>query len=187
MHAASHTPPPTLNPQALTTQHPCVGREISDSLLYFNDQGAASPTPVAPQPPCSCLLTTLTPDAHFWPGDRAQDEQPTLQGGPSHTGAHDAHNSHRAIPLEPHRVPQEPTVRSAYSSGLRCSACRFPRQMKAACTAASLPLAPRPSPLTPRPSPSPLAPRPSRSTLRPLAPHASPLSHISIAPCPLPL
>ena len=44
------------------------------------------------------LLTTLTPDAHFWPGDRAQDEQPTLQGGPSHTGAHDAHNSHRAVP-----------------------------------------------------------------------------------------
>eukprot|EP00964_Phaeocystis_antarctica_P055366 scaffold32569_cov64-Phaeocystis_antarctica.AAC.1 len=63
---------------------------------------------LAPQPPCSRLLTR-TPDAqHFWPGDRAQDEQPTLQAGPSHTGAHDAHNSHRAVPLEPHRVPQEP-------------------------------------------------------------------------------
>eukprot|EP00964_Phaeocystis_antarctica_P013409 scaffold7342_cov82-Phaeocystis_antarctica.AAC.1 len=53
---------------------------------------------LAPQPPCSRLLTTLTPDAHFWPGDRAQDEQPTPQAGPSHTGAHDAHNSHRAVP-----------------------------------------------------------------------------------------
>eukprot|EP00964_Phaeocystis_antarctica_P006792 scaffold3672_cov66-Phaeocystis_antarctica.AAC.1 len=44
----------------------------------------------APQPPYSRLRTTRTPNAHFWPGDRAQDEQPTLQAGPSHTGAHDA-------------------------------------------------------------------------------------------------
>eukprot|EP00964_Phaeocystis_antarctica_P070244 scaffold42743_cov68-Phaeocystis_antarctica.AAC.2 len=106
-----------LNPQLLTTQHLVFGREISDSLLDVNttsmikvcassQRHATWPTrprshtrrrrDLAPQPPCSRLR------------DRAQDEQPTLQAGASHTGAHDAHNSHRAVPLEPHRVPQEP-------------------------------------------------------------------------------
>eukprot|EP00964_Phaeocystis_antarctica_P055784 scaffold32834_cov63-Phaeocystis_antarctica.AAC.2 len=48
---------------------------------------------LAPQPPCSCLLRRSLPTPISGPGDRAQDEQPTLQAGPSHTGAHDAHNS----------------------------------------------------------------------------------------------
>ena len=86
---ASHTPPPALNPQPLTTQHLVFGREISDSLLDFlldfNDQGVcfypapcymsdgASLTPASQTRPCltaalhSRLRMTRTPDAHLWP------------------------------------------------------------------------------------------------------------------------
>eukprot|EP00964_Phaeocystis_antarctica_P056809 scaffold33564_cov69-Phaeocystis_antarctica.AAC.2 len=97
---ASHTPPPALNPQPLTTQHLVFGREISESLLDFKTTsmtkvcastqrhatcptGPRSHAPVAdatlPHSRLAAACERLAlPTPTSGPGDRAQDEQPTL-------------------------------------------------------------------------------------------------------------
>ena len=58
---ASHTPPPALNPQPLTTQHLVFGREISDSLLDFNTTHSSLGAPSTRPAP---LSITASPTQH---------------------------------------------------------------------------------------------------------------------------
>eukprot|EP00964_Phaeocystis_antarctica_P074296 scaffold45660_cov66-Phaeocystis_antarctica.AAC.2 len=79
---ASHTPPPALNVLSSgTIQHLCV--LLASVMPHMADGASLTPAsqtrPCPTQPPYSCLRMTRTPDAHAsGPGDRAQDEQPTL-------------------------------------------------------------------------------------------------------------